>query len=551
MRNRFLTLLKSKSYTLLFALWAGGAFWICSPRFVDAEVTPQWLWAVAGGAVWLLLAATGLLRGREGAAPFTPRQAARVVCLMAAALAAYALLQGAGLCPGRNGFAVTGRSDNPAGVASALALSAPFFLGMLRRGKRWEYALWGAGLAAVAAAVAASGSRAGMAALWAEGMLLAALRLRGRRRAAVLALCLAAGAAAGTFLYFHKQGSADGRLLIWRCTAEMAASRPFAGYGPGGFEAHYMDFQADYFARHPDSRFALLADDVKHPFCEYLGVTAEYGLAGLAALAAAAVLLVRLYRRGRGWEADCGLLCAAGWAVFALFSYPGRYAHTWLLAGMAVWMLLRAAGMTGRGTAAGRFLRHGAVRTAGVILSLGLLAGTAVRADAEMRWRRAAHRVVAEGWEAVVGEYEQLMKPLGREPLFLYNYAAELNWAGRYGESLRVGERCLARYADYYTRLLLCDNCMNLRRYGEAAAHARQAARMCPGRLQPRKALAEALMAAGRRDEACRVAREGLRMPVKVESAATELLRADLHRLLQEAGNGRFSTYKDSQRAGW
>ena len=165
---------------------------------------------------------------------------------------------------------------------------------------------------------------------------------------------------------------------------------------------------------------------------------------------------MRLYRRGRGWEADCGLLCAAGWAVFALFSYPGRYAHTWLLAGVAVWMLLRAAGMTGRGTAAGRFLRHGAVRAAGVILSLGLLAGTAVRADAEMRWRR--------------------------------------------------------------------------------AAHARQAARMCPGRLQPRKTLAEALMAAGRRDEACCTAREGLRMPVKVESAATELLRADLHRLLQEAG---------------
>ena len=67
MRNRFLTLLKSKSYTLLFALWTGGTYWVCSPRFVDAEVTPQWLWAVVGGAVWLLLAAAGLLREREGA----------------------------------------------------------------------------------------------------------------------------------------------------------------------------------------------------------------------------------------------------------------------------------------------------------------------------------------------------------------------------------------------------------------------------------------------------------------------------------------------------
>lgn len=56
MKNFWDGLLRPSVKPLLFALWTGGAFWVCSPRFVDAEVTPQWLWAVAGGAVWLLLA---------------------------------------------------------------------------------------------------------------------------------------------------------------------------------------------------------------------------------------------------------------------------------------------------------------------------------------------------------------------------------------------------------------------------------------------------------------------------------------------------------------
>lgn len=66
MKNFWDGLLRPSVKPLLFALWTGGAFWVCSPHFVDEEVTPQWLWAVAGGAVWLLLAAAGLLRGREG-----------------------------------------------------------------------------------------------------------------------------------------------------------------------------------------------------------------------------------------------------------------------------------------------------------------------------------------------------------------------------------------------------------------------------------------------------------------------------------------------------
>lgn len=44
----------------------------------------------------------------------------------------------------------------------------------------------------------------------------------------------------------HKKDSADGRLLIWRCAMPMLQQNWLTGYGTGGFEAHYMDYQADY-----------------------------------------------------------------------------------------------------------------------------------------------------------------------------------------------------------------------------------------------------------------------------------------------------------------
>ena len=32
----------------------------------------------------------------------------------------------------------------------------------------------------------------------------------------------------------------------------MIKHEPFTGYGVGGFSAHYMDYQAQYFKEHPD-----------------------------------------------------------------------------------------------------------------------------------------------------------------------------------------------------------------------------------------------------------------------------------------------------------
>ena len=82
--------------------------------------------------------------------------------------------------------------------------------------------------------------------------------------------------------YWMKKDSADGRLLIWQSCINMVKDSPWMGHGLGSFEAHYMDYQAEYFRIYgQQNRYAMLADNVKHPFNEYMGILLNFGIIGL------------------------------------------------------------------------------------------------------------------------------------------------------------------------------------------------------------------------------------------------------------------------------
>ena len=62
----------------------------------------------------------------------------------------------------------------------------------------------------------------------------------------------------------------------------MIKDKPIFGHGYGAFQAKYMDYQAEYFKNNPNSKYAQLADNVKHPFNEFIKVAVEFGMVGLA-----------------------------------------------------------------------------------------------------------------------------------------------------------------------------------------------------------------------------------------------------------------------------
>ena len=77
----------------------------------------------------------------------------------------------------------------------------------------------------------------------------------------------------------------------------MIKDNPVTGYGSGGFLANYMNYQAEYFARDTDNKYAMLAGDVKHPFNEYILLVVNYGLIGFLLFLTFVYFLWKCYRR--------------------------------------------------------------------------------------------------------------------------------------------------------------------------------------------------------------------------------------------------------------
>ena len=232
-------------------------------------------------------------------------------------------LTGAGRPETGKTFRVVGNFDNPAGYASMLALSVPFILYFALSGRRrMRYAV-GVVCAIVVGAIVLSGSRTGILAVAATGLLYAVRRRSDflRRTTAWKKIVLAATAvsvAAG--LYFIKKESADGRLLIGRCTWEMIREKPLTGHGYRCFEAGYMLRQARYFERNPESGFAPLADNVKHPFNEFLLLTAEFGAVALLLTALWIASLIRAYRKNPNDESYTLATALSAAAALCCFS---------------------------------------------------------------------------------------------------------------------------------------------------------------------------------------------------------------------------------------
>ncbi|MDR0712505.1 MAG: O-antigen ligase family protein [Prevotellaceae bacterium] len=515
-------------------LLCAGTLFASSAAFVDAQVAPKW-YCFAFGALALLVA----LAARFFFPPKAQQPGGSLLRWVGAAAAAactaqalYGVLQYAGALPAANGFRVTGSFDNPAGFAASLCAAFPLLLYFAFGKSPWQRGLGWAAAGVVAPAVALSASRAGALSLAAVGAAAALYKLPRLRRykVPVLLLCLLLPVG----LYLLKKDSADGRLLIWRCSWEMVKDKPLLGHGHGGFKASYMSYQATFFEEHPDSRYAMLADNVNRPFNEYVLLLTDYGVAGLALLLAAVYFLWKSFLRCRREKmarvAGCCLLSVG---VFAFFSYPLRYPFVWIMLSWSVAVIIYRAKYPVKIPRAAAY--PAALLT---ILASILLGGVAYRRMAdEMLWCSVAHQSLAGKTKQMMPTYDSLYKSLAKNELFLYNYAAELNVADDYGKSLQVARECENLWADYDLQMLMADSYEKLNQREAAEGHYRKAAAMCPVKFMPLYRLAKLHAAAGRRSEALALAKIIVGKKVKIPSYAVAAIKREMQQLVEREEN--------------
>jgi O-antigen ligase len=451
-----------------------------------------------------------------------------IVAVAAFALALHGILQYAGMAASRNAFTVTGAFDNPAGFASALCLSLPFVLYFVRHSNIVLKIVAIVTAIVLLTATALSGSRAAMLACLISVILYtykySATRFKRVFKYVGLGLLLFSLPA----LYLLKKDSADGRLLIWQNTLKVAATHPLTGQGYSSFQSQYMPQQAAYFEANPDSRYAQLADNVLHPFNEFLLAVVEHGIVGVLCIIALAALTLRAYRRNRSDAAFAALLGLSAFAVVASFSYPCDYPFTWLVLTLCLAVIVsQPANPTVSPTR-----KFGVLSVLTLIFSAVLLATNFVLFHAETQWNRIARLSLAGQTEEVLPMYDNLYTTLGKSGIFLYNHAAELHETARYEQSLAVFARCIPYLNDMDVQMLLADNYKQLERYTEAERHLKLAANMCPARFMPLYRLATLYAATGRTAEAVALAQTIINKRVKIPSTTVSTIKRKTEKML-------------------
>ena len=425
-------------------------------------------------------------------------------------------------------MAVVGSFDNPAGFAVTLAFALPigFHLLALPDLHRLQRASLYVSLCIIILAILLSSSRTGWLSLLCSGMYAYAVRNRTKGlKTTLLALGIVLLL---VIFYFIRQDSADGRSYIVLCTWNQITDALWLGHGRYGFSSSYMDYQAAYLTNHPESRFAWLADNVQHPFNEWLHFIVGYGIVGMSFIMAIFVILRPAMKRSTQSEGTvfAGILIAL--LPFTLLSYPLQYPLPWVMLTMAVAMLARHTKVVFR-------LSVNRLVPIFTLVSVCLVAPSYYRVlRDEIEWYDVATRSLSGQTRYVMPRYEELYSDMKHSPHFLYNYAAELNYIGEYCRSQQVLEKCMLRLSDYDTHLLAASNHEHMGNYGVAERHYHKAAAMCPVRFIPLYRLAKLYGKMERYDEQHDMAQQIMDKKVKVPSQRITEIKNEMRYILEE-----------------
>lgn len=527
--------IESKWFGTLFLVFAmgalsalGGHSRTVTVRAMDWAVGLVLVWVVIRsiGHVTLLyylrLAAVGVLYvGFRMAGRRYAKEAGLTVAVLTVVLAMYGLGQWLHVIPaGGRSFPVVGTFDNPAGFASALAMGVPFVLPFVKHGRRGVQVAAVGALLLVLVVLAAAQSRAALLATLAVLVLWAASsshRPVGTFWKVAVPVLLAA---AFVGMYFLKKDSADGRLLIWWVTLRLIMQHPVVGGGTHAFWRAYMPAQADYFRLHPDSRFALLADNVRHPFNEYLSVLLQWGVVGLLLLAIVVLLAVRAWRSHRDSEKDTSLLALVALGIVACFSYPMNYPFAWIIltGGLATF---------GSATPAWRPRQFPSLvqTTIVTIVSTALLITSAIQYHYYEEWHSVAHHRPAVAMEKLAETYERLLPHMKRDSFFLYNYAAELYYHKRVIAALSFINDSMRGQDDYLTEYLYANILLAMDDSKEAMGIFDTLSNMCPSLFVPVFKKFEISVRNNDKEKALYYAKDIVSKPIKKESQQVNHIR--------------------------
>jgi len=338
-------------------------------------------------------------------------------------------------------------------------------------------------------------------------------------------------------MYHFKKGSSDGRLFIWKVTTEIIIDHPVFGVGFDWFKTHYMNYQADYFARNGKNKEALVADNTYYAFNEWLQFIAENGLMGLAVLI---LLLYYIFKIQVNKQCKYMYLCLISSllsiGIFALFSYSMQILPIKLI----LVVLLAQLGNLDNNK---QFLfkkpkQYALVGFKTVMLILSIIGITksiqyTTALEQNLRtWKNALDDHQYGDYQGASNLYSKAYPILKGNGNFLMNYGKSLSLAQQDRKALQI----LLESQHYLNTTIietsLGDSYKNLKKYKKAETAYQHAANMIPSRFYPLYLQAKLYDENGDKTKAIAMAKEILKKNIKIPSTAIKEMQAEIKKIV-------------------
>lgn len=286
-----------------------------------------------------------------------------------------------------------------------------------------------------------------------------------------------------------------------------------------------MEYQAHYFANNPYSIYGVLADNVLHPFNEYLLLITDYGLTGFILLILVIMVLLNPAKLSSPYR-----LCLISLAIFSLFSYPLKYPFTWVMIAYCLAHICKEANYKS-------FCRFTIKPWGQYILTLTTtlcLFFLIKDIKFEYNLKKIVKYTLLGKTIETIPKYEKLYESWNGNHLFLYNYGAELNYIKDYAKSNDIFNKCIQHWNDYDIQILVADNYFNMEEWDKALDHYKLAADMCPNRFIPLHHMHKIYVNKNELDKALDMAKKIVTKKVKIPSETVSSIVNDMEKYIKE-----------------
>lgn len=500
-------------FILLLTCW--GSIFVNTSLFTDTQIVPKWICFLSGVSCYGYYISIRFFSKKEHHNIYILIIGIIILCILQAL---YGIVQ---YISNSKGF-VSGSFDNPAGLSSCIVAATPLLYGI--KTNKWIYI---SVILLTSITLLLSCSRSGIIAAY---FVLVIIFIRSKinykwKFLILLSLIITVIICA----LYVKSDSTKGRLLIWLCSIELIKKSLWFGQGYGAFAKHYMNIQAEFFAKNPNNDFIPLADNVTHPFNEILSLLIVGGLFLFLILLIYVYFLIYCYKKSPSKLSFAALLSLTGVFICSIPSYPFTYPFTWFIVLLDSWILISNA-----------FpikvilykVRYSLQISIFLISSFGL-SKLYNRVKNELQWKQ-TYEYKVNSYERIAS-YKSLMNKLNRNPYFLYNYATELYKTKNYDDCLTVAKQCYKYWADYDLELLLGNTYRKLGKLKEAETHYITASYMCPVRFVPLYNLALLYRQFNKIEQSDSLAYKIIRKRVKISSPDISAIKLEMKLQLEKS----------------